>query len=115
MNGAGGIWGWLLQRVAAAGLVVVLGIHLYVLHFAGEHAVLTKAGVSERLGEVGYIIVDVALLGLVLYHALYGLRSVILDYTTRESAVRAWTVGLWVVGLAMFGLGVLALVPFING
>lgn len=115
MNGARGVWGWLLQRVTAVLLVLVLGTHLYVLHFAGEHAVLTMAGVAVRLKTITYMLVDYSLLALALYHGLYGLRSVILDYVTRESAVRAWTVGLWVLGLVAFGYGAYALLPFING
>jgi succinate dehydrogenase / fumarate reductase membrane anchor subunit len=115
MSGARGIWGWLLQRATAVGLVLVLSIHLYVLHFAGEHAVLSVAEISIRLRTLTFILVDYSLLAFALYHGLYGLRSVILDYTTSESAVRAVTAGLWVVGLAFFGYGAYALLPFITG
>jgi len=115
MNGARGIWGWLLQRATAVGLVVVLGVHLWVLHFAGEHAVLTVANISIRLRTLTYILVDYSMLAFALYHGLYGLRSVILDYTTKESTVRALTVGLWIFGLGVFVYGAAALLPFIRG
>ncbi len=114
VGGARGVLGWLLQRLTAVLLVLVLGTHLYVLHFAGEHAVLTVAGVSVRLKTVTYMLVDYSLLGLALYHGLYGLRSVILDYTTRPGVARAWTIALWVVGLVAFAYGAYALVPFIT-
>jgi len=115
MNGARGVWGWLLQRMTAVGLILVLGVHLWVLHFAGEHAVLTVAGISVRLRTLTYILVDYSMLAFALYHGLYGLRSVILDYTTEERTVRVVTVGLWVVGLAFFVYGAAALLPFITG
>jgi succinate dehydrogenase / fumarate reductase membrane anchor subunit len=115
MRGARGVWGWLLQRVTAVGLAVVLTVHLYVLHFAGEHAVLTVADVSVRLRTLTFILVDFGLLAFALYHGLYGLRSVILDYTTRESTVRAVTVGLWALGLIAFVYGALALLLLIKG
>ena len=110
-----GVRGWFLQRITAVGLVVVLSIHLYVLHFAGEHAVLSVAEVSIRLKTLTYILVDFGLLAFALYHGLYGLRSVILDYTTDDRAVRRVTTGLWVLGLAFFGYGAYALLPFITG
>ncbi len=115
MNGARGIWGWLLQRISAVGLIVVLGVHLYVLHFAGEHAALTVAGVSIRLRTLTYMLVDYGLLAFALYHGLYGLRNVLLDYTTRERSVKAITTVLWIVGLVAFGYGAYALLPFMRG
>jgi len=115
VNGARGVWGWLLQRVTAVGLIVVTGIHVCVLHFAGGHAELTAAAVSARLDRLAYMLVVYSLLAFALYHGLYGLRSVILDYTTGERAVRAVTAGLWAVGLLAFLYGALALVPFIKG
>jgi succinate dehydrogenase hydrophobic anchor subunit len=114
-NGARGVWGWLLQRVTAVGLIVVAGVHVYVLHFAGGHAELTAAAASARLDALAYMLVSYSLLAFVLYHGLYGLRSVILDYTTGERAVRVVTAGLWVIGLLAFCYGALALVRFMKG
>lgn len=112
---ARGVWGWLLQRVTAVGLVLVLGVHLYVLHFTGADAFLTVAGVSVRLRTLTYMVVDYSLLGLALYHGLYGLRSVILDYVSRERTARAVTAGIWALGLVAFVYGAFALLPFIRG
>ncbi len=115
VGGPAGVWGWLLQRVTAAALVLVLGVHLWVLHFAGEHAVLTLAGVSVRLRALSYMLTDYTLLGVALYHGLYGLRSVLLDYISGRRAARAVTVGVWVIGVAAFLYGAYALIPFIKG
>jgi succinate dehydrogenase / fumarate reductase membrane anchor subunit len=110
-----GVWGWLMQRITAALLAVVLGVHLYVLHFSGEHAALTVAGVSIRLKSLAYLLVDYSLLAAALYHGLYGLRSVLLDYISGGRTERALTVAVWVVGLGAFVYGVYALAPFILG
>lgn len=115
MNGAKGVWGWLLQRVTGVGLVVVLGVHLWVLHFAGDHAVLTVGGVAVRLRTLTYMVVDYSLLAFALYHGLYGLRSVLLDYTAGANAERRLTAALWVVGVVFFVYGAFALIPFITG
>ncbi len=115
ISGPGGIWGWLLQRVSAVLLILVLGIHLWILHFAGEHAALTMAGVSIRLKSLSYMLVDYTLLGVALYHGLYGLRSVLLDYVSGERATRLVTAIVWVVGVVAFIYGAYALIPFIKG
>jgi len=109
------VWGWLWQRITAVVLILVLGLHLYVLHFSGEHAVLTVAGVSIRLRTLIYIFVDYTLLAVALYHGLYGLRSVLLDYLSGERAARTLAVAAWIVGLVAFVYGAYALLPFIQG
>lgn len=114
-SGPTGIWGWLLQRVSAVLLVVVLGVHLWILHFASEPAVLTVAGVSLRLKSLSYALVDCTLLAVALYHGLYGLRSVIFDYVTGDRSRRTISLIIWVVGVAAFLYGGYALTPFLRG
>ena len=54
-----GMWAWLLQRVAALGLIAVIALHL--------HNPFVRP-------------VQAALLGLVLFHGVLGLRSIVLDF-----------------------------------
>jgi succinate dehydrogenase hydrophobic anchor subunit len=54
-----GMWAWLIQRLAAIGLVVVVALHL--------------ANPFRRP-------VQAALLGLVLLHGLLGVRAILLDF-----------------------------------
>ena len=54
-----GMWAWLLQRVAAVGLVAVIALHL-------KNPFLRTA--------------QAALLALVLLHGVLGIRSIILDF-----------------------------------
>ena len=54
-----GMWAWLVQRVAAVGLLAVIALHL-------KNPFLRT--------------VQAALLGLVLLHGVLGLRSILLDF-----------------------------------
>lgn len=54
-----GMWAWLLQRVAAIGLVVVIAAHL-------QNPFMRP--------------VQASLLALVLFHGLLGVRSILLDF-----------------------------------
>jgi succinate dehydrogenase hydrophobic anchor subunit len=54
-----GMWAWLIQRVAAVGLLAVIALHL-------KNPFLRT--------------VQAALLGLVLLHGVLGLRSMLLDF-----------------------------------
>ncbi|MCX8033398.1 MAG: succinate dehydrogenase, hydrophobic membrane anchor protein [Thermoleophilia bacterium] len=110
----GGMWAWLFQRITAALLIVCLAIHLLFTHILniGE---LGYDNVAERLAHASLTAVDIILLAAGIYHALNGLRMVLLDYwfTSRRRA-RVLAVTLWVVGLALMAYGTWALWPWIT-
>jgi succinate dehydrogenase / fumarate reductase membrane anchor subunit len=47
----------------------------------------------------------VLLLGLALYHGLYGLRTILFELTLKPAAEKAVTALLLLLGLGLFGLG----------
>ncbi|NLV72972.1 MAG: succinate dehydrogenase, hydrophobic membrane anchor protein [Actinobacteria bacterium] len=110
----GGVWSWLFQRITAVLLIVCLAIHLIFTHILniGE---LDSANVAARLANAGLTAVDIILLAAGIYHALNGLRMVLMDYwfTSRTRALTL-TIVLWVVGLAFMGYGTWALWPWIS-
>lgn len=110
----GGMWAWLLQRITAVLLIVCLAIHLLFTHILniGE---LDSANVSDRLANGGLTAVDLTLLAAGIFHALNGLRMVLMDYwfTSRTWALML-TLVLWAVGLAFMGYGSWALWPWIS-
>ena len=58
---------------------------------------------------------DIILLAAGIFHALNGLRMVLMDYWfSSRSRARLLTVGLLVVGLAFLGYGIWALWPWIS-
>lgn len=110
----GGMWAWLFQRITAILLIVCLALHLFLTHVMniGE---LNYENVLNRLAHAGLCAVDIILLAAGIYHALNGLRMVLLDYWfgRRKQAV-ALNAVLWVIGLAAVGYGTWALWPWIG-
>jgi succinate dehydrogenase hydrophobic membrane anchor protein len=110
----GGLWSWVFQRVTAVLLIVMLAIHLIFTHILsiGE---LGYDNIGDRLAHAGLTAVDIILLAAGIYHALNGLRMVLMDYwfTSRKRAL-ALTIVLWVVGIAFMVYGTWALWPWIS-
>ena len=110
----GGMFSWLFQRITAILLIVCLAIHLSLTHLANIGKV-DSANVAARLAHHGLTAVDIILLAAGLFHALNGLRMVLMDYwfSSRTRAL-VLTGVLWVVGLAFLGYGIWALWPWIS-
>ena len=108
------MWSWLFQRITAVLLIVCLAIHLILTHLANIGQ-LDYSNVANRLAHGGLTAVDIILLAAGIYHALNGLRMVLMDYwfTSRTRAL-SLTLGLWVVGLAFMVYGTWALWPWIS-
>jgi succinate dehydrogenase cytochrome b556 subunit len=110
----GGMWAWLFQRITAVLLIVCLAIHLILTHILniGE---LDYENVANRLAHAGVMVVDIVLLAAGIYHALNGLRMVLMDYwfTSRKRTV-ALNATLWVIGVAFTAYGIWALWPWIG-
>ena len=111
---SGGMLGWLLQRLSAAVVFGILVIHLLVIEYTTPGEPITFAESVQRLQNPLFLALWFILLGVGLYHALYGLQNVILDFfKIRNLKALAWT--LFGVGIAVFGFGVFALIPLILG
>ena len=113
-DSAGGMWGWLLQRVTAVVLIVGLLTHLVATHiFNLGH--LSFLNIGDRLGSTFFVVIDVSLLAASIFHGLNGARMIVLDYWL-ESRVsrRALSIALWVFGSAVFVYGMWALWPWIS-
>ena len=110
-----GALAWFLQRLTAGFLVVFLGAHLWILHYAVVGERITFEGVLGRMQSPLYFALDAALLGTVIYHALNGFRNVLLDFRMSEGSARVLTWVLIIVGFLTFVFGVNALFPFFTG
>lgn len=111
---AAAAWAWMLQRVSAAFLIFFLGAHLWVLHFALGDERINFERVRERLQTPFFQVLDVVLLAVVLYHALYGVRSVILDFRVQGVGRHVLTWGFVVLGIIGFVYGFITLMTFFN-
>jgi succinate dehydrogenase hydrophobic anchor subunit len=108
------MWSWLFQRITAVLLIVCLAIHLIFTHIVGIGDINYDT-IGDRLAHAGFIAVDIILLAAGTFHALNGLRMVLMDYwfTSRKRAL-ILTIVLWVIGLAALGYGIWALWPWIS-
>ena len=102
---------WLLQRVTAAFLVVVLAFHFFLLHFVNHAADVTFAGTSARMSTWTYFSLMVLFLLTATFHGVNGVYAALLNQGLTGTAKRAVQVVLGVAGLALAAQGVyLALV-----
>jgi len=105
----GGMWPWLGQRVTAVIIIVTIMVHLVLTHFVaiGE---LSYANIGERLAGGAVLANDVLLLVAVVYHALNGVRMVLLDWGLSGRGVRrGFDAFLWVLGVVAVIYGIWAL------
>ncbi len=108
------MWSWLFQRITAVLLIVCLAIHLIYTHILNIGQI-DSANISARLAHAGLTTVDLILLAAGIFHALNGLRMVLMDYWfTSRSRAMVLTIVLWIVGLAAMGYGTWALWPWIS-
>jgi len=103
-------WTWFLQRISAVVLIIALGLHIWYLHFANSGEPLNYNEIVSRLKTPVLIGFDILLLIFGIYHALYGLYSVFLDFDSGRWAKVVMLGLLAVLGLGFAGFGIFGLV-----
>jgi succinate dehydrogenase/fumarate reductase cytochrome b subunit len=109
---------WTWHMAAGVAMLFLLGMHMVTMHLGG----LTGIYVADRAEDAASLansqardaslfltVVYILLLGVALYHGLYGLRTVLFELTLRPAIERAVTAALLVVGLGLFGFGTWAM------
>ena len=105
----GGMWPWLGQRVTAVLVFATIVVHLVLTHYI-DIGRLSFDDIGQRLAGGVVLINDVVLLVAVVYHALNGLRMVVLDWGLASSGGRrVFAVVLWLVGIVAIVYGIWAL------
>jgi succinate dehydrogenase cytochrome b556 subunit len=105
----GGMWPWLGQRVTAVLVIVTIMLHLVLTHYIAIGQ-LSFANIGERLAGGAVLVNDIVLLVAVVYHALNGLRMVVLDWgLSNRAGRRVFDVVLWLVGVMAIVYGIWAL------
>lgn len=103
----------LLFLLSAVVVAVLLGTHMVIQHldgiltfFGADVAKPTSWGaVLSRSSQSIWAGLYIALLAFALYHALYGLRGIILELTPSPKAKRAVTWGFVAIGIIVFVWG----------
>jgi len=112
---SGPAWAWLGQRITAVLIVGFLSAHLWFAHVREVGEKITLDTVAQHLSEGGFFFLYIVLLAAAIYHALYGLRGIVLDYGPGSKAQAAVTWLAVLIGLAAFGYGSITLFSFLFG
>ncbi len=104
---------WTWHMAAGVAIFFLLGLHMLIMHMGGithlfaAHggAAVSKENSLFRDSALFFTITYVLLLGLALYHGLYGLRTIVFELTLKPAAEKAVSLVLLVAGLGLFGLG----------
>ena len=107
--------GWLLQRITAVLLLLLLLAHFVVIHYSGTGDVnfdIVKDRLMHPVWGPVWKTITLLLLGTALFHGLNGVWGVLLDYI-RSGAVRIWLFSLIVtIGLILVTLGSITILTF---
>jgi succinate dehydrogenase / fumarate reductase membrane anchor subunit len=109
---------WTWHMTAGVVILFLLGLHMLIMHIGGithlfaPHAgeAISKENSLFRDGRLFFTVSYVLLLGVALYHGLYGLRTILFELTLKPAAEKAINFILVVLGLGLFGLGTWAAV-----
>jgi succinate dehydrogenase hydrophobic anchor subunit len=105
-------WSW--HMVAGIAIFVLLGLHMSTMHLGGLTGLFVADKTQEsvamensqaRDAQMTMTIAYILLLGIALYHGLYGLRTILFELTLKPAAEKILTTVLLIIGLGLFGLG----------
>jgi succinate dehydrogenase / fumarate reductase cytochrome b subunit len=110
----GGMWPWLGQRVTAVLVFATIVVHLVLTHYI-DIGRLSFDDIGQRLAGGVVLVNDVVLLVAVVYHALNGLRMVVLDWgLSNVAGRRVFDAVLWLAGIATMAYGIWALWAWVS-
>ncbi|MFC7046324.1 succinate dehydrogenase [Halobacteriaceae archaeon GCM10025711] len=99
---------WLLQRVTAAFLVVVLAFHFFNLHFLNHAADIEFAGSQFRMSQLGYYLTMVLFLVTAAFHGVNGVYNALVNQglAGTQKRVVKWTLVVVTLALVVQGFRV---------
>jgi succinate dehydrogenase cytochrome b556 subunit len=105
---------FVFQVISGAALLVLLGLHMVAQHFIVPTGLRFYEDVIAWLRNPAMIVVEVAFLVVVTYHALVGVRAILFDFGFSERTERRITLLLWVVGIVTVVYGVALFAAILN-
>ncbi len=101
---------WLLQRISAVILFVLLMLHFVTYHFLAKGKAVSYQWVMSKVGNWWFPLLQFVFLITALYHGLNGVWSVLEDYTTSKFWRLVWYSLLLTVGIVLLFVGCLTIV-----
>ncbi|HOW44797.1 MAG TPA: succinate dehydrogenase, hydrophobic membrane anchor protein [Candidatus Aminicenantes bacterium] len=105
-----GSMAWLLQRISAVILFILLLFHFITYHFLTTGRSVSYQQVLERAQSWWFPLLQFAFLVTALYHGLNGVWSVLEDYTASKTWRLVWYSLLLAVGVALLFVGTLTII-----
>ena len=102
---------WLLQRVSAALLIVLLGLHIWLLFVINPAEIIRFDEAKARLANGAYVLLYTLLLLFGFFHAFNGLYNVMVDMGLKARTTTI--IILAVLGVSLFGVGLYSVTQFI--
>ena len=99
-------WSWILQAFTGIMLVVLLGLHMVVQHFVVSGGLRNYQQVVQYISNPFVFLLEIAFLIIVTWHALLGVRAVILDLGLKPASERRVTAILSIVGVIVVAYGI---------
>ncbi len=99
-------WSWILQAFTGILLVVLLGLHMVVQHFVVVGGLRRYQQVVQYISNPFLFLLEIAFLIIVTWHALLGVRAILLDLGLKPATERKVTAVLWIVGVIIVAYGV---------
>ena len=105
---------WTWHMIAGVVILVLLGIHMIYTHVGELTGFLVFTSHPDPIGIENsqardrmpiFPVIFILLLGIALYHGLYGLRTILFEACSNRSLQKALSVILLLVGIGLFGLG----------
>lgn len=107
-------WVWLIQAGTGALLLVLLTLHMIAQHYAAAGGLRTYAEVVNWLANPAVLTIEIAFLVTVTWHALAGVRGILLDLGLSEHTERRLTHALIALGALTVGYGTWLLVTIVT-
>jgi succinate dehydrogenase hydrophobic anchor subunit len=103
---------WVVHRISALALIFLLAIHFWLMHFKSPGEVVKFASVVTRLKNREFILVDLGLLTLTIFHGLNGISNILQDYGIFAAGGKKIGLILGILGCALAFLGGISLLRF---
>jgi succinate dehydrogenase / fumarate reductase membrane anchor subunit len=109
-------WSWFWQAVTGLALLLLLGLHFVAHHFVAEGGIRDFPEVIQYLSNPIIIVLELAFLVVVTWHALLGVRSILFDLGLSARTERMVSYGMVVIGVVtvLYGFWVMYSILTIN-
>jgi succinate dehydrogenase / fumarate reductase membrane anchor subunit len=102
------------QSLSGAALLVLLTLHMIAQHFIVSGGLRDYADVVAWLGNPAVVLIELAFLVFVTWHAMLGVRAILFDFGPGARAARVIDVILWLIGLGSVAYGVWLVITIVN-